>query len=92
MREATRGVIEYVQTGWAPLLSICDDGPFIEHQYRRAIEAVAEALLDWQMLGGDEVAGIIESVMREQTGGTGSIAWLSSGCQISAIRHILVYT
>ncbi len=60
MREATRGVIEYVQTGRAPLLSICDDGPFIEHQYRRAIEAVAEALLDWQMLGGCEVEGIIE--------------------------------
>ena len=67
-REATRGVIEYVGTGRAPLLSICDDGPFIEQQYRRAIEAVAEALLDWQMLGGDEVAGIIESVMGEQKG------------------------
>ncbi len=35
-------------------MPICDDGPFIEHQYRRAIEAVAEALLDWQMLGGEE--------------------------------------
>ena len=54
-QEATRGVIEYVQTGRAPLLSICDDGPFIEQQYRRAIEAVAGALLDWEMLGGGEV-------------------------------------
>jgi hypothetical protein len=68
MREATRGVIEFVQTGRAPLLSICDDGPFIEQQYRRAIEAVAEALLDWEMLSGDEVVGIIESVTRGQKG------------------------
>ena len=64
MREATRGVIEYVQTGRAPLLSICDDGPFIEQQYRRSIEAVAEAMLDWEMLAGNEVASIIEARLR----------------------------
>ena len=68
MREATRGVIEYVQTGEAPLLSICDDGSPLEHHlYTAAIEAVAEALLDWQMLGGEEVSRIIESATKAST-------------------------
>jgi hypothetical protein len=60
MREATRGVIEYVQTGRAPLLSICDDGPFIAEQYRRAIEAVAETLLGWGMLSGEEFERVVD--------------------------------
>jgi len=64
MREATRGVIAYVQTGKAPLLSICDDGPFIEQQYRRAIEAVAEALPDWEILDRDEVSRIVEASLQ----------------------------
>jgi hypothetical protein len=54
-------VIEYVQTGKAPLLSICDDGPFIAEQYRQAIEAVAEVLVGWEMLDGYEVDKIIEA-------------------------------
>ena len=62
MREATRGVVEYMQTGRAPLLSICDDGPFAKEHYSRAIEPVAETLLDCEMLSGDEVAVIVESV------------------------------
>jgi hypothetical protein len=37
MMEVARRVVEDVQTGRAPLLSICDDGPFIEQQYRGAI-------------------------------------------------------
>jgi hypothetical protein len=49
IREVARGVVEYVHTGKAPLLSICDDGAFIAQQYRRAIEAVAEALLGWEI-------------------------------------------
>jgi hypothetical protein len=62
MQEATRGVIEYVQTGRAPLLSIRDDGPVINEHYGRAIGAVAETLLRWQMISGEEVAEIVESV------------------------------
>jgi hypothetical protein len=44
IREVARGVVEYVQTGKAPLLSVCDDGPLIKEHYSRAIEAVAEVL------------------------------------------------
>ena len=67
-QEATRGVIEYVQTGRAPLLSICDDGPFINEHYSHAIEAVAEALRGWQMLDGYEVERIVESIRVHDTG------------------------
>jgi hypothetical protein len=44
MREATRGVIEYVQTGRASGLSICEDRQAIEESHEVA-KAVAEALL-----------------------------------------------
>jgi hypothetical protein len=71
MREATLGVIEYVQTGRAPLLSICDGGSPLEHHlYSAAIEAVAEALLDWQMLDGCEVAKVVEEAIRPGHGGS----------------------
>jgi hypothetical protein len=56
IREVARGVVEYVQTGEAPLLSICDDGPFIKEHYSRAIEAVAEVLLAGRCSAGTRSA------------------------------------
>jgi len=61
MREATRGVIEYVLTGEAPQLSICADRPVTDDRYGRAIDAVAETLLDWEMLDGEEVENVVEA-------------------------------
>lgn len=61
MREATRGVFEYLRTGEAPQLSICADRPVTDDRYARAVEAVTEALLDWEILDGYEVGEIVEA-------------------------------
>ena len=61
MREATRGVYEYLITGKAPQLSICADRPVTDDRYAGAIEAIAEALLNWEMLDGHEVERIAEA-------------------------------
>ena len=63
MRETRRGVGEYLLTGKAPQLSICPDRLTTDDRYVRAIAAVAEALLDWEMLDWDEVEEIVDSAL-----------------------------
>ncbi len=57
-------MLEYVRTGRAPQLSICADAPVLEDDFSQAVEAVAEVLLNWQMLDGDEIERVVEAGMR----------------------------
>jgi hypothetical protein len=49
-----------VLTGVGPQLSVCSD---TEHPNAQAVEAVEQALLDWQILRSDEVAAIVDSLV-----------------------------
>ena len=64
MREATRGLVEYMQTGRAPLLSICDDGPLIEQLCHRALSLPPIRLLAEDFLHQGDELGAIERVLR----------------------------
>jgi len=70
LHEATRGVSEFLKTGRAPQLSIVGEVPpdrtpptAVEPEYQEAVEAVVSALLDWQMLSGEEVSNIVVDSM-----------------------------
>jgi hypothetical protein len=65
-REATRGVVEYLKTGEAPQLSICVDRPVTDDRFGRAVEAVTEAMLDWEILDWAEVADIVEAKLARE--------------------------
>ena len=68
IRQAVRGVRAYARTGEAPLLSICGGEPLGgDTDYGRAVEDIAELMLDREILDGDEVAGIIEGHLGVRT-------------------------